>query len=208
MKLTIKQKMIGMGVGVVLAVGALWGVSEYATAKTNSANVVMGKAKELNELRLRQLTLINRYEYSLVQLTLVAMDSIIDKSEGEVSAERLAEIDKRSLYIMDNISHLENAVDTDKGRKYVEEVKKNAPSFIKTIKQDLVKNIKKSGKRVKEIEKEFADIDDELDVKGDSLGEMLELINHALIGQRDALGKAAEASLVAAEMKQHQLQTN
>jgi len=206
MKLTIKQKMFGMGSGVLIAAGALWGLSEFASTKTHSASKAMKTANDLNGLRLRQMALINRYEYSIVQLTLAAMDSIIDKAEGAVAPERLQNMDKRAKFLTENFTALETACDTDKEKQIVQRVKGSIPQFIKAIKEDLVNAIVNSGMKVKQIEADFVKTDDVLDEQGDAIAKILETLEASLLKERETLGKAREAALTASEMNLHLIQ--
>ena len=206
MKFTIKQKMIGMGIGVLSAAGALWGLSEYSSYTMSSANKVMKNANDLNELRLKQLALIHGYEYSMSQLTLAAMESIIEKDQGTVDTKHLQIMDNQANFLRENITKIEAACNREEDKKLASDIKSSVPSFIKAVQQDLVSFIISSGKQVKQIESGFVKIDDTLDEQGDTIADILNTIGKTLTLERNSLGTAREASLTASAMNIHLIQ--
>ena len=206
MKFTIKQKMIGMGIGVLSAAGALWGLSEYSSYTMSSANKVIKNANDLNELRLKQLALIHGYEYNMSQLTLAAMESIIEKDQGTVDTKHLQIMDNQANFLRENITKIEAACNREEDKKLASDIKSSVPSFIKAVQQDLVSFIISSGKQVKQIESGFVKIDDTLDEQGDTIADILNTIGKTLTLERNSLGTAREASLTASAMNIHLIQ--
>ncbi|MDX2470496.1 MAG: methyl-accepting chemotaxis protein [SAR324 cluster bacterium] len=79
-------------------------------------NKLTQSAEQL-EIRYQQLREMDNLRYVLTNITLLFMDIIIDKDEGKISDERLAELDKFEKLINNNQKTLLAAADTELERK-------------------------------------------------------------------------------------------
>ncbi len=206
MRLSLNKKMLGLGVLVFFSIAIMIGVSQYSSSNIRS---MMEKSKAANATlnkRHEQLALLNKYEYSMIQLTLAAMDSIIDKDEGIISDERMENINKRGNFLKDNMDQVISMADTDAERKLAQEVGNNIDAFIRAIKVDLTTAIIESAKRIKEIELDFINIDDGLDEHGDSVKEKLEAILAGLQQMQQASANAQKEAFLSSSMKLNLIQ--
>ncbi len=206
MKMSLNKKMLGLGVLVFFAIGLMIGSSQYSSSNTTAMMETSKDANTLLNKRHEQLALINKYEYSMIQLTLTAMDSIIDKDEGIISDERIENISKRERFLKSNMVNVVAMADTDEEKKLAQNVGKDIDTFINTIKVDLTTAIVKSAKRIKEIELDFINIDDDLDEYGDGFNKKLEDILAAFQEKQIDSANAQKEAFLSASMKQNLIQ--
>lgn len=185
--MNIKMKMCLIGLLILVAIGALTGIMMYMGVINDEASIERKAGNEMVHLRLTQLRAVNRYEYNLVQLTLAAMDSIIDKNSGEVDPEIIENMDKRSTLLKNNIAVVLEAVDTPEETAKAKMVDNKLPALIELIRVKLVKDIEDSGSKIGEIAKQFEEIDDTLDKNGGALAESLDAMLTSLKDRRGAV---------------------
>ncbi len=166
MNFTLKLKMTLMGVGVLVALMAMGGV-------INWGNNVVGGSADLLKLRAEQLKLVKDMKIAQTELLLAAMDSIIDKEEGTIAADRMALINETSDFLVKNADALKDAADTPQEKADANNVAKNISTFTDAVRVGLKNLIEGSARRIGEIEADFAQMDDDLDAAGTAIEESL-----------------------------------
>ncbi len=96
--------------------------------------------------------------YEQIELTLAAMDSIIDKEEGKISDERMNHINKTSKLLLDGLTIIKEYADTPEEKKSVQELLIGIQALIQTVKVNLKELIEAKADK-----KSFAKIDDDID---------------------------------------------
>lgn len=169
--MTIKARMMSMG-GLLLAVFVVFlGVTEYSSSRVGNGLAKMEEASKHNEARLEQLGDINRMEYILVQLTLAAMDAIIDREEGRVSDERMAKITNYGDELSRLGGRLEDLADTEQEKRAAANVVSAIGPFVRAVRQDLPGSIERYAGRFQSPEAvaRFAELDDVIDEMSESI---------------------------------------
>ncbi|MDM8535504.1 methyl-accepting chemotaxis protein [Desulfobacterales bacterium HSG17] len=167
--LTIGNKMFMIGLIIVLGLSLLTGNS-YLTNKTIHENV------KKTALRNNQRAMINQMIRAHSDLMLAAMDSIIDKNEGIINEERLEIINKSVEFFTDYIENIHELADTKDEIALAKRISETFPKLVKGIKIDLYRMINEDINILIEIEKEFVNIDEQLDKYGFSIEENLILL--------------------------------
>ncbi len=162
----LSNKMISICAAAIVSMVLLFAVNYYA------ANLVEN-ATSLSSLRSSQLSMTNKMQLAQSTLLLAAMDAIIDKGDGEISAERMSIIVDSEKILRNGLIKAKEAADTDQEKKIAQDMVSNVDNLVAAIKIDLVELIVKSGSASVAIEKEFSKMDDTLDLYGDSLAEQL-----------------------------------
>jgi methyl-accepting chemotaxis protein len=170
----IKLKMLLMGAGIIVALIVMAGMTLYVKSSAVVNLDDYDAAGKQNELRLSQVYELSRYEYTSVQLVLSAMDSIIDRAEGDIPKEFMDNIVARSRYLKENIGLIAEIADTPEEKKLAAALPGQIDRLIQTIQVDLRKAIQESGAEVARIEKAYVEMDDRLDEMGGEVAEEIE----------------------------------
>lgn len=125
------------------------------------------KFSKIETLRSNQIGTVNQTLQAHLTLMLNAMDSIIDKDEGNISEERHKAINSNINLISGNLNKLVELSDTEEEKKLSKQLQTAFDSLSKGIQTDLVNLIKESGARMLQIQNEFTALDDTLDNYGD-----------------------------------------
>jgi methyl-accepting chemotaxis protein len=181
---------------VLDASGEAVGQSLAAFEKSLQNRVNESNAKELAE----GINTVNYMRLAHVELMLGAMDSIIDKMEGSVEADRMATIDEAVTYLQDNLTVLDNLAQTSEEKSLASSIREGLASLDKGIRVDLVGLIEGSAVRLTEIDAAFVKIDDVLDECGDSVAKDLAAIESSVTeelieAQEDMASSLATASV-------------
>jgi hypothetical protein len=96
-------------------------------------------------------------------LMLEAMDSIIDKNEGQINEERWVGINGASASFRDKLGKLDKALDTSAEKTLASTLRQGFEKVETGIKKDLKELIEASGIRLVAIQQAFTKIDDVLD---------------------------------------------
>jgi methyl-accepting chemotaxis protein len=161
-ELTIGMKMFLIGVVIVIGLCVL-AFNAYRT------NTVIQDASCLANLRNTQRGVLNQLLRHYSDLMLAAMDSIIDKHEGQISEERMKIIDSSSEFFQNNTQLLRELADTREEELLAGELIETFPKLKKGIQTDLANLIREGAVRAQQIKEYFIRIDDELDNLGDPI---------------------------------------
>ena len=162
--LSIGKKMFLIGTVFLVALCILGGNS-YLTNKR------VKEATTQAMLRNRQIEQVASIQQHQLALVLDAMDSIIDKGEGKISAERLQSINENVKRIQDELKELETLADTDTEKKATQRIQANFQTLAKAIQVELAHLIESGA-----ADEEFAGIDDAIDGNGDQMKRDLAVI--------------------------------
>lgn len=160
--LSVKSKLRASVTAVIIAltiVMAFMAVSSFRiSAHTKENDVLREEAKALYDAR-----------QSILLLTLSAMDTIVDKAEGKMYPERIAEADDAFAAIMKDMPKIEAVAATLGKANIASEIKAGVTKVHSATVSDLKRAVETFAG-----EEEFARLDDEID---GTAGEMLELVS-------------------------------
>jgi len=97
------------------------------------------------------------------KLTLLAMDCIIDRSQGKISNERLELLKKWSAQQKNNIADMSRLVETSQQKKVAADLCQVIPEFQSKISVDLKHLIEEGTDTINEAKKVFEEFDQEID---------------------------------------------
>lgn len=179
--MTINQRLLTLGVTAVLGMGSIIAVGWYQQTK---AQLSLDEAKNIR-------TLVDRagdLHSASLELSLMAMDTIIDKDEGKVQPERMQTIGETTKLLTassDNVGKLAELVKKPElGSSYMGIV----TELTRFVQVELPKQVEnRAGDEV------FAELDDSIDELGDKLSTLT--LDLATEGTRlaEAKTEAAEA---------------
>ena len=119
-----------------------------------------------------------------LKLLLAAMDSIIDKHEGIIQAERMDTINQAVASLNDSATSVVAESISPEEKAVANGMPEAIQTLGKAIQVDLAKLIENSGQEEQRIEAEFAGIDDRIDSDGEQLGVSLNGVRDALLAQQ------------------------
>lgn len=166
MNWTVGKKMFLIGLITIIGLVIMAGNNIL----TNSS---ITKYSEIEALRNDQVSTVNQTLQAHFTLMLNAMDSIIDKDEGNISEERYQAINQNAGLIKENLNNLVELSDTDEEKRLSKDLQIAFDGLSTGIQKDLVNLIKESGARIVQIQNEFTALDDALDSYGGPVGEGL-----------------------------------
>ena len=138
-----------------------------------------GRAAELRP----QIDLTNYMRMEHLNLMLAAMDSIIDKDEGNINPERYETISTSVAYLEDNIEKLKGYAETSNETQLAKAIKEGLGSLKTGIQVDLKGLIETGAVRQQEIAAAFVKIDDVLDAYAEGIQEDLKKIATSVQGE-------------------------
>jgi methyl-accepting chemotaxis protein len=161
LSLTIKVKLVLMGVVAVLALALLsviaWNAGIVVERATNDNHVMLEQSQQLSDLRV-----------STIELVLAGMDSIIDADEGYVYDERLEVMDSSIDALRNSQELIQKAADRIGKPELAAEVADLTNTIDRVVRQELVQAIEaRAG------EEAYASFDDDIDEFGEGLVDVL-----------------------------------
>jgi methyl-accepting chemotaxis protein len=179
---SIKRRMIVMASAAVVGLTVLAGIQAMVGKKVNdlttSANALRADLQQLSQMRLANM-----------ELVLAAMDTIVDKDEGQVQPERV-EVVRDSVEFIRSRFDLVAAVAKELGMSSdVAEIPATFDTLTRAIQVDLVKAVEGRAEQAA-----FTKLDDVIDGAGEHVADLLAQLAHR--GQEvlsDRLDSAAEA---------------
>ncbi|AOO66386.1 methyl-accepting chemotaxis protein [Sulfurospirillum halorespirans] len=184
--MTIRKKLI-VGASVLLAI--VIGSNIFASRTIGS----LIEHSDLAQLRNNQLMDIQRYQHSVTQATLLAMDIIVDQKEG-ISKERHSEM-KATFSEMKRLqSSIETLSDTSEEKALASKLAQESGVLEKLVTKDLVSAIDK-GLSGADTASDFSALDDALDTAGDTMSQTLEKMYESVLNEaKEAATKAKESA--------------
>lgn len=163
--LSVRQRLMTLGAAAVLGIGSMLGVGWYENVRVDAA---LRSAVELRE----SVEKINEMRLANANLTLAAMDTIIDRNEGKIQDERLA-IMNAALSLLRDGSPVLKAVAAEAG------LSGEVASYdadLEAVAQTITVNLKQLVETGAD-ESAYAAIDDTIDGAGERLAEALNNIS-------------------------------
>jgi hypothetical protein len=188
----LSTKMFCIGLCSVASLGILFTIVLVA-------NGIVGTNLDMSTERAEQLATVNAIQAAQTALLLGGMDSIIDKDEGDVDAERLQSINDNAEFLTTSIPLLTELADTEQEVALSRSVKEGLEALIQGIQTDLVALIRESGAESSQIIAEFTEIDDTLDENGVGVAQSLDDLE-AAVRQRLAEAGGAEQLIQAVSL--------
>lgn len=175
-KMTIKKKLI-YGASMLLVIIIASNIFASMTIRSLIAS------SELSNLRYQQLSQIQRYEHTITQVTLLAMDIIVDQKEA-ISKERMNEMVHFFKELKTLQAQLEKLSDTPSEKQLSLTLQKQEETLEKLFTQNLVQTIDK-GLKGDDITEALNKLDDTLDGLEDEMSQTLERIRHSVEQELD-----------------------
>ena len=174
MKLTIRNKMIGIGCMALLGLLVMFSVNYWAggTVATSQA---------MSQLRNDQLQIVNEMNVAKYELLLSAMDSIVDRDAGMILPERMDVINEAAKFLSENVTALKELADTATEQAAARTFEEQSGRLVKGVKQDLAALLADYGANYARIEAEFAQIDDLIDEHGEQSDQGLATLEKAVM---------------------------
>jgi methyl-accepting chemotaxis protein len=184
--MTIRKKLI-VGASILLAI--VIGSNIFASRTID--NLI--EHNDLAQLRNNQLLDIQRYQHSVTQATLLAMDIIVDQKE-EISKERQNEM-KTTFKEMKRLqASIENLSDTSEEKALASKLVHESEVLETLVTKDLVNTIDK-GLKGADVASDLDALDDALDDAGDTMSQTLEKIYESVSNEvKEATAKAKESA--------------
>ena len=161
MQFTIKQKLFAIGVVSVLSVLLLTGISFYSEMKVE-------KASFENEARQDQISSVHDMRVATLEIMLAAMDSLVDKAEGQIMPERRQTMETNLNFLKNNVAHLIEVSDNQEERDIANGLSGKIAGLEQGVLHDLQALLERNAS-----EDEFAALDNVLDENGIGLDEQL-----------------------------------
>jgi methyl-accepting chemotaxis protein len=162
MKWSINKKMIAMGLGMVMVLSVL-ATMNYQSYR--SVNTAMGSNSE----SVRQQNIAREMKVSQIELALAATESIVEKDQGKITAERMAKINASFDYLTKHVKDLNKRADSDQEKESMKIITQGLGDLKQVILKDLVALIEASAVRVREINQAFKNMHSGLKTHADNI---------------------------------------
>jgi methyl-accepting chemotaxis protein len=173
MKLAIKYRL-----------ALLWGVAMLSLAVMGGilfhVHGAMEKSAQESHDRTDDLVLLNQVRGDLIRMTLAAMDSIIDRTEGEIEPERLKLINEISMHLIKAVPKAQALADTPEEKKALADLPQDVAVLVTLISVDLRKAIESGAPK-----EAFDALDDAIDQASDKIETPLDFVRESLRGEMD-----------------------
>ncbi len=159
---TIKAKLILIAILFIAAMLAMETFSSYSQR-------TLDQASAQDTLRGKQLDILTSLDFSLLQLTLAAMDAIVDKSEGKIDPELMSEVNTATKLINNTLPMVQELADTTEEKQLAGTIVQTYSKLEQAILKDLFKAIRDlAGQEI------FAELDDRIDNLHGKISDALE----------------------------------
>jgi len=148
---TLKAKLIFVAILFIAAMIAMETFSSYAQRTLDQASVQ-------DVLRGEQLDTITGLDFALLRFTLVAMDAIVDKDEGNIASELMDEINTATKLINKTLPMLKELADTAEEKRLASSIIQTYGKLEEVILTDLFKGIRNRAEN-----DVFSELDDRID---------------------------------------------
>jgi methyl-accepting chemotaxis protein len=148
-KLTIRARLVVLGLAVVLALGVLTAINYVSGQEVRHST-------EHNKKSIAEYGLAVQMEGAARSIVLAAMDAIIDKDEGVIDDERMQEMDVNSQFLRMNLPVLIESADSAELAEAIAALEQPIEDLIFTIQVELAVLIEETAVEVAAIEEQFA----------------------------------------------------
>ena len=187
MNWTIKSKMAGMGVLIVLALGALAGAVQWSNfvvgaATDNNRRILQSTEEKLrrNQEQAGDLTFVSDLLSAQIRIVLSAKNSIIDKDSGKIDKKRMERINENAALILDNIDKLKGLAKTGEDKERVEELTITLRELVESVSVEMVDLIAVNASKKMQLDIAFSKIQRDLERSSNIIDDSLRSIKGAL----------------------------
>ncbi|MCA1909131.1 MAG: methyl-accepting chemotaxis protein [Magnetospirillum sp.] len=170
---------------IVRRLGLLWGVAVLALAVMGAILTLVHESMEESAIhaqgRFRDLAVLNRMDSELTRLTLVAMDSLVDRDEGKISPDRLELIAGLTKSLRADSHTAVSVADTDTEKAAVSHIVADVEALSRLIEKDLRQAIESRADQ-----SEFDRLDDVIDQGSEKIEEPLAVLRNSLRSEVDS----------------------
>ena len=196
MKWSLNQKLMGMGLVVLLAIAALVAVSAYSDLKIRSIQKQAQEAAQILEKSKDQQLLLESYYGHLSQLALAAMSAIADKDEGRVDDHLAEKIRQGRDYLQKHTTELNALASGDKEAAQIRQIQKEIAPMTEMVANDLAPAIAQRTQRLEQLVQGFRTVASTIKENGDKVDMGLTEISIAMRSRLyDEEGEKAKKSL-------------
>jgi methyl-accepting chemotaxis protein len=181
--LSIGKKMLLMGAIITVGLCILGGNSYLTTNRVRQAT-------SQTMLRNQQIEIVRDIQQHQLALMVDAMDSIVDKDEGKIQADRMASINKNVQDINNRLTELDQLADHDSEKKLAQRIRSEFQKLAKGVQTDLVRLIENKASK-----EEFAKFDDIIDTNGDRVAADLASIAESVKNEQSEANEQLSALL-------------
>ncbi|TVM15953.1 hypothetical protein DPQ33_13365 [Oceanidesulfovibrio indonesiensis] len=178
MTMSIRVRLLFLGIGVILALSVLAGIN-YFNGRSVSATM------EENKRNLQESNLAQRMRENTLTLNLLAMDAIVDRDEG-MDQELLAEMQAVAARLRANYPTLRNMVKDPELQEPLQALGPRIDKLVELVLTDLVELIKDSAGALQALEDNFQDIYARMDSQSMQLRAYLQILEQAFLERREA----------------------
>lgn len=182
-KLSIRNRLIALGAVACLGAVVLASVALFVTRSVNQSVLQMAE-------RQQQFEVVTNMRRSALGVMLNAMDTIVDKEEGEIEPGRFAAMVEGLDQLAELAPQLKALADTEEETQLAGLI----PAKIAGLKQGVLVDLK-SLIETGASDQEFARLDDVLDQSGAELTEMLTRIGQSVSAEMSQAAAASEKEL-------------
>jgi methyl-accepting chemotaxis protein len=154
---TVGKKMFLIGVILVVGIFILGGNSYFTNKRVKNATAE-------SMLRSEQIETVRSIQLAQIALMLDAMDSIVDKDNGKIGADRMASIQQHTKFINSKLDQLDRLADHDDEKKRARRIRVDFQKLARAIQVDLVRLIESKAS-----EEEFTKFDNIVDSSGEQI---------------------------------------
>lgn len=184
MNLTIKSKMVILGIIAVLSLTTLAAITLVTGSGVKSAT-------DLSIQRQQEIAVINDMRRSSLSLNLAAMDTIIDKDEGTVQPERQVTIRESIEALESGAQQLIAMADNSDKKSLATTIESQIGPLAQGIEVDLVQLIESNASL-----EDFAKIDDIIDEFGEGMDEALATFEGLSVADGETAIEHVQSSLM------------
>ncbi|QJT07899.1 methyl-accepting chemotaxis protein [Oceanidesulfovibrio marinus] len=178
MSMSIRVRLILLGIGVVLALSILAGIN-FINGRSVSGTM------KANALSLEKSNLAQHMRENLIHLNLIAMDAIVDRDNG-MSDERIAVIQSTAAELRDDLAKLRKLEKDKQLQQNIQALDAEQNKLIEMVSVDLVQFINKSAGVLHRREEQLQALDNRLDGQNMRISAFLDILEDTFTEQRDS----------------------
>ena len=176
MRLSLRQKMIGMGISIFFAVGTLAGLAEFSGYRVVQLTGQERTANDQLAMRKDQLFQLQRYRQRVDELVLIAMEALIDRGAGRIDSARVEKINGLIEQLKKEGAGLVALADTDTQKDGTARIQQQVEILAAQVGTTLPELISGSGQRLAGLDQEYVYMKNMLREKAESADRLLDAL--------------------------------
>ena len=186
MRLSLRQKMIGMGILIFFAVGTLAGLAEFSGYRVGQLTGEERTANDQLAMRKDQRFQLQRYRQWVDELVLIAMQALIDRGDGRIDSARMEKIDGLIERLKKEGVGLVAQADTDTQKEGTARIQQQVEILSTQVGTALPELISGSGQRLAGLEEEYGYMKNMLREKAEGSDRLLDVLGAEFAGRQAA----------------------